>query len=729
MITLGRLREMSREASVEGGRCDPGLAELLYVWARRDPEGELSGLLEGTGMDPASMAAALAPLRSAPSEQDRRFLTACILGAEGAVTGQHLLRGLCATPAHPTARALIAAGLDLEKLTDRLREKRRTAPCLLKVHGISASTEGAAILEYGRDLTQLAREGRFDHLCDRPGEVDLLETSLLQLEKPNCVITGEAGCGKTVLARLLARRIARGEVHPRLRGARIYEVYMGKLVAGTKYRGDFEARVKALIDAVEAIDGAILFIDEMHTLWGAGRAEGAPLDAANMLKPVLCDGETRVIGATTTGEYQQYIACDPALARRFREIRLSPPDAELLFQMARSQADRLAEYHGVSMDDAVVRRAIELTDRYVAAGSQPDKTRDLLDSTSVTVSRTGAREVTETDLLAVLSRQTGLSITKLTGEDRAQLRNLAAGMKKRVIGQDRAVDIVCRALIQRRQGLGPERRNLGVFLFCGSTGVGKTELARTIADVFFPADRALLHLDMGEYSSPSAVNKLLGAPAGYVGFEKEGTLVRHLHRRADGVILFDEIEKAHDEVKAALLALLDEGRIHSGQGEVLSTRQCAIVLTTNSLAPPDLKTGTMGFGKSAAKPDAHELLSKYFSQEFLGRMDEIVLFDTLGPEQLREIAKLRIREAAQRLSRRGVRLVYDAKRAADHVLAGLENPDGGARAVAGLVEKRLVQPLARALLNSETEGEVRVELDDAFFAGGPPAITSVVDES
>lgn len=578
------------------------------------------------------------------------------------------------------------------------------------------------ILQYGRDLTTLAAEGRFDGLCDRPREINRLEKILQRMQKRNCVLTGEAGAGKTALVELLSRRIARGEVAPPLMGLRVHEIRMGELVAGTKYRGQFEERVKGLLDTVERSEHTILFIDETHLLWGAGRAEGAPMDAANMFKPVLARGKVRVIGATTIEEYDRHIAQDPALARRFQEIRLDPADPELVFQMVRAQADQLAEYHHVLISDQTIRHAVELTDRHLAARSQPDKARDLLDDTCVTVSSRGASEICDTDLLEVLSEKTRLPITQLTEKDREQLRELPAKLKERIIGQDHAVKTVSARITQRRQGFNPGHRNLGAFLFAGSTGVGKTELARAIAEVFFQDTKALLHLDMAEYCLPTAIHKLLGAPAGYVGSEKEGMLPKWLRSRGSGVILFDEIEKAHEDVWFLLLSLLDEGRIHSGRGEPFDTRQCVVILTTNVLTSDDLQAGTLGFTMSKAKPDPVELLARHFPREFLARLDEAILFNAFSRQDMRTIAALRIAEAIGALRGRGLRIVCNEIELVDYVVARLENTGTGARGIAALVEKEVIHPISAALLNRSESKGIRIKLNGGFSADGSVVI-------
>jgi len=723
-ITYQQLRILAR---AESGEAEPNLAHLLLAWATRDPGDELSALLDGTGLDTTSIRVPLQDAITACLEPDRSLLLDCLRAARRRPTGRDLLRYLCDAPEYVLTRHLVEAGLVLDRLRERLTEP---PPSVLAEHGIRVDTEGGAIKEFARDLTELAEDGQFDGLSDRPVEIARIAKILMRMEKRNCALTGDAGTGKTALVELLARRIVRGEVPEPLRGLRIYEVRLGELVAGTQYRGTFEERVKGLIEALEKSPRAVLFVDELHLLWGAGRAEGAPMDASNMFKPVLARGKLRVIGATTTEEYNRYIAQDDALSRRFEEVRLQAPKSELVFQMVRARAKALAEHHGVKISDDVIRRAIELTERHQPARSQPDKTRDLLDDTCVSVGLRGDGQVSEHDLLETLSESTGLPIAELTGEDRTRLRELPAALKQRIIGQDAAVDCVANIVMKQRQNLGPEQRNLGAFLFGGSTGVGKTELARQLAAALFHDEKkALLHLDMAEYNLPSAVTKLVGASAGYIGHEKDGALIRWLHTRGSGVILFDEIEKAHPEVRTLLLGLLDEGRIHSAKGRAYDTRQCIVILTTNALTPDDLGETRMGFGREAIKPDPIPILSRHFPQEFLARLDEIVIFNALGPDELRQIATLRINEAVARLERNGVHLVYEPARLIDHLLEGQGGAESGARGIAGAVEKKVVQPIATAKVYWDGDGAVEVELDEAFFSEGRVTLRQVEPES
>ena len=414
------------------------------------------------------------------------------------------------------------------------------------------------------------------------------------------------------------------------------------------------------------------------------------------------------------------------MARRFQVIRLAEPDAATVLAMVQSQVAVLARHHGLAIPEALIRQAIALTERHLPNRHQPDKTINLLDSAAVAARRRAATQLDGEDLLTTLARFTGTPIGVLTGEDRSALRHLAQALKARVIGQDAAIERVVAALVHRRLELGNAERPLGVFLFAGDTGVGKTELARAIAAAFLGDARKLVHLDLGEYSGPGAVHQLIGAPAGYLGSDEEGALIQGLQTHPSAVLLFDEIEKASPEVHQLLLGLLDNGRLTSAHGEPFSARQCVIVLTTNALTAQDLERLPMGFSTDKAPAaDAAELLGKTFPREFLGRFDEIVPFRRLTPQDLRAILKLRLAEAEERLARKGLRLRYAEERLLEHLLAHLERDRSGARGLARLLERHLLQPLALALLEAEPGGETWVELGEAFYAQGTVTVAGV----
>jgi ATP-dependent Clp protease ATP-binding subunit ClpA len=713
MITLTELNSLAGEVFPGS---DATLPRVLAAWAMRDPDGELSGLLAVANYSVQRFAAVMEPLITQPAQEDADLYTACVRSiGRPPFLGWHLLVALCATPEHRIRQALIRDGLDMDALGRALLERKpKPAPTVLEEMASRERPEESVLDRYGRELTSLAVKGAFDDLCDRSAEVDRLVDVLLKKQKGNGVLTGPAGVGKTALVELLARCIVRRGVPAVLQAARVFEISMGKLLAGTIYRGQFEQRLQDVVDAIMGIKGAILFIDEMHLIWGAGRAEGAPMDAANMLKPFLARGDIHLIGATTVEEYHQYIARDAALARRFEEIRLNEPDAALVRDMVARQATALSKHHRVAISDEVVAEAIALTDRYLPNRWQPDKSIDLLDASAVRVVRTGGQRLGRDDLLETLARQTGRPVAALADSDRAGLRDLAGNLKSQIIGQDDAIDKVVRTLIFRRQDLGSVERNLGTFLFAGESGVGKTELARSIARQFFGDDKALLHLDLAEYNEAGSVNRLIGSPPGFVGSEREGILVGWLHARPSGVILFDEIEKAHPDIHELLLGLLDNGRIRSARGEHLDTRQCVIVVTTNALTAEMMDRSPLGFTQAADRPHPVDILSKHFPVEFLNRFDELILFNPLGPKELRQILRLRLGEALARVTGKGICLEYDEAKLLDELLAELAGQKSNARGVARLLERRVMQPLSMVLLDRGQAEPSTVSLDELF---------------
>jgi ATP-dependent Clp protease ATP-binding subunit ClpC len=719
MITLYELKKLCNETYPEKPLT---LVLLLLVWGTTSGKDELALLLKGTGLSIDGFVRTLMPYRDADAEEDEdeELLTSCLLTVtEGPLYGVHLLHVLTDTPENRLHKDLVRAGLDVLLLKKNIEVHLAAGKGVLAAHGIEMKNLANPLLQYGRELTLLAAQGEFDALCDRPEEIDRLLEVLLRKQKANPAITGPAGVGKTALVELLARFLVRDENVPApLRWTKLYEVSMGSLVAGTKYRGDFEERMHDIIMAIQEQKPAILFIDEMHLIWGAGRAEGVITDAANILKPFLGRGSIRVIGATTVEEYHRYIAQDNALARRFQEVRLSEPDVKLTTTMVQSQTEALKAHHHVSIPAAVVHEAIRLTDRHLPGRFQPDKSVDLIDSTCVNVVREGKEEMTVNDLLNTLSRQTGRPISSLTSDIRSELRNLGTELKKRIVGQDEAVKKVVATFIHRRLDLGPEEKNLGSFLFAGQTGVGKTELSRCIAGIFFNKRNPLLIVDCAEFSQGGAVNKLIGSPAGYVGSEKDGVLAEWLHTTGSGVILFDEIEKAHPDIHKLILGLLDNGRIMSSKGERLDCRQCVIILTTNALKTEDICRENIGFVQSASKPEITELLMDHFPMELLARLDEQILFNPLGDMELKQIILMRIEEAKERMKKQGITLLYDNDAASDYLLVFLKKNKTGARGVERLIEKKILEPVSHAFLFYEGNGGSEVVLGDEFYTAG-----------
>ena len=715
---MTKLQDLRKIAEKMFPGIQTGLGHLMVSWAVADPEGELQRLLTGSGIDIEGFERSLRPYLKKPATEDRNLLIDCIKNVSGEeVKGAHLLKMLCEAPGNRLTRSLISSGMDFKRVLDNIRSVEKDKTSLSKI-GIQVVHEASGIVKYGRDLTTQAAEGAFDELCSRPNEIDRLMDVLLRKRKGNPVLTGPAGVGKTALVELLAVEIVKKR-HPLFMDFRIFEISMGKMVAGTKYRGDFEARFENVLREITEAAPAIMFIDEIHLLAGAGRAEGVNTDGANLIKPFLARDKFRLIGATTSAEYHRYIVRDEALARRFQEIKLKDPNPEILLKMAIGHARVLSSHHGIEINENAIKKAIELTDRHIVNRHQPDKTIDLLDSAAVSARRKGFTILEADDLLNTLARITGIPVGTLTGDDKRLLKNLRNSLRSRIIGQNDAIDKVVARLVQQRMDVGSSDRPAGVFLFAGDTGVGKTELARSLAATFFGDERRLIHLDLAEYPGPGGVHKLIGAPSGFLGSEEAGILIKGLQVHPSCVILFDEIEKASSEVHNVLLGLLDNGRITSSTGELMDARQCVIIMTTNAVSSKDLSKQPLGFGDHAGKsPDPFEILKKTFPSEFLGRMDEIIPFRQLMKDDFKKILKLRINEAIQRLYGKGIRLEFDEARLTDHLLKDLETERTGARGISRLLERKLLQPLAMALLQDKDGQETKVELRDKFYENG-----------
>lgn len=717
MITISELRAIASN-KYQGETI--GFSRILSVWCDENPENELSGYLQNTGLTIQIMAQTLEQFND---DSGKELLIQCITSVTGeSVKGVHLLQTICDNKEHKITAALIGAGLDCKILSENIKDSinGKTVFSTISTNidveiDTSEGEQSSVLLKYGRDLTALAHEGNFDELCDRPEEIERLLDVILRKRKGNPVLTGAAGIGKTALVELLASKII--EQQSPLNNYKLFEISMGKLVAGTKYRGEFESRFEAIMSELEQSSPALLFIDEVHLLFGAGRAEGAAMDAANLLKPYLARDDLKVIGATTSAEYQRYIVSDKALARRFQEIKLEEPNGEMLLNMVKQQAISLSKHHQVEISGKVIEKAIELTDKHLPNRQQPDKTIDLLDSAAVVTRREDKDIVAFGQLLSTLAKITGTSVGVLSGEDRSSLRNLANALKKRVVGQEQAIEKVVSGIVHRKMDIGQTDRPLGVFLLAGSTGVGKTELSKAVAAEFFGNEKKIVHIDLGEHSGPGAVNSIIGAPNGYIGSENDGVLIKGIQDHNSCVIVLDEIEKAHPDVHRLLLGLLDNGRISSGKGELYDARQCAIFLTTNALTDADIDKPSMGF-HNAAEKDPLEMLSDTFPKEFLGRMDEVILFNSLKTKDLRNILKLRLQEADIRLSNKGICLKYDEKTMLDHLLNNLTKDKTGARGIARLLERKLLQPLAMALLDSEADKIQIIELGAEYFSDG-----------
>ncbi|XP_037442267.1 chaperone protein ClpB1-like [Triticum dicoccoides] len=549
---------------------------------------------------------------------------------------------------------------------------------------------------YGRDLTALAvTAGEADPVVGRDDEIDRVVRILCRRTKNCAALVGAAGVGKTAVAEGLAQRIAEGKVPKQLAGARLVELDLAAMVAGTRWRGMFEERMKNVISSAEASNGKIiLFIDEMHTLVGAGDYQRRN-DAANMLKPALARGRIRCVGATTFDEYRKHIEKDPALERRFQKVHVDEPSEQATIGILRGLKQRYEEHHGLQIQDAAIVAAAQLAGRYVTGRQFPDKGIDLIDE-ACTSSLEGSEMIVGPDHIAqVVSRWTGIPIATLDQDEKVKLVHLAHRLHERVVGQYEAVNLVADAVLCSRAGLDHPGQPIGSFLFVGLTGVGKTELAKALAEQLFDEEKMLIRFDMSEYVSPGSVLRLVGAPPSYLGYEEGGQLTEKVRRRPYSVILFDEVEKAHHSVLNVLLQLLDDGVVTDGKGR-----------NVREYFKPELLNRL-----------SEVVVRKYFKPELLNRLSEIVIFEPLSHHQLKEIVNIQMKEIIVRVASKGISLVLkDA--ALDVILSESYNLMYGARPIKRWVEKNIITIICQMLVNGEADEDSIITIDAAMDKKG-----------
>ena len=647
---------------------------------------------------------------------------------------EHLLLGLLKEGEGVASQVLIKLGADLGKVRQTVIELlsgyQRNSDDGRESVGVGASSTGSgqtnsAILEqFGRNLTQAARENKLDPVIGRRTEMQRVMQILSRRTKNNPVLVGEPGVGKTAVVEGLAQAIVAGDVPETIKDKQIYSLDMGALVAGSRYRGDFEERLKKILKEIRTRGDIILFIDEIHTLVGAGAAEGS-IDASQMLKPMLARGELQTIGATTSDEYRKYIEKDAALERRFQPVKVDEPSVEETVGILKGLRDRYEAHHRVIITDAAIQAAAELADRYVSDRFLPDKAIDLMDEAGARLrisrmtappelreldekiaevkrnkesaiddqdfekaaalrdeeqklteerkqkesswrdgSRDSIAEVTEDDIAEVLAMSTGIPVFKLTQTESAKLLKMEDELHKRVIGQDAAVKALAQSIRRTRSGLKDPKRPGGSFIFAGPTGVGKTELAKALAEFLFGDEDALIQLDMSEFSEKHTSSRLFGAPPGYVGYDEGGELTEKVRRRPFSVVLFDEVEKAHPDIFNSLLQILEEGRLTDSQGRKVDFKNTVIIMTTN-LGTRDINKGVLtGFQSSEnithdysrMKAKVNEELKQHFRPEFLNRVDEVVVFPPLDKEQIKQIVDLMIANLAKRMEAQDMKL-------------------------------------------------------------------------
>jgi len=566
---------------------------------------------------------------------------------------------------------------------------------------------GASLEQYAVNLNQMAREGRIDPLIGRAAELERVAQVLCRRRKNNPLLVGEAGVGKTAIVEGLARMIVQGEAPEALAASTIYSLDLGSLVAGSKYRGDFEKRLKGVLGELERKPGAILFIDEIHTIIGAGSASGGAMDASNLIKPALAKG-LRCIGSTTHQEFRQIFEKDAALTRRFQKIDVPEPSAEEALAILKGLRAGFEAHHAVSYTDAALEAAVRYSERYIHDRHLPDKAIDVIDEAGARARLAGQRGavIDEAEIEDVVARMARIPAQQVSSTDRDILRNLDRNLRMVVYGQDAAVDQLVTSIKLARSGLRSADKPIGAFLFAGPTGVGKTEVARQLARLL---GIGLLRFDMSEYMERHAVSRLIGAPPGYVGHESGGLLTEAVNKQPHAVLLLDEIEKAHPDLFNVLLQVMDRGKLTDANGREVDFRHVILIMTSNAGAQESARA-SVGFTRQDHSGDALEVIKRSFSPEFRNRLDAIILFNPLSERDIAQVVDKMLLELEHQLEEKGVHMLVSE--AARRWLAEKGyDPQMGARPMTRLIQEQIKRPLAEELLFGELVdgGEVRVE--------------------
>ena len=704
---------------------------------------------------------------------------------------EHVLLGLLREQEGVAAQVLMNLGLKLEEVReevlsllghgaeggemgDRPGSGERSSESSGKS---SKSSRTPALDSFGRDLTELARQGKLDPVIGREKEIERAVQILCRRTKNNPVLLGEAGVGKTAIVEGFAQRVVDGAVPELLSDRRIVVLDLAMMVAGTKYRGQFEERIKAVMNEVRRDQKTILFIDELHTLVGAGGAEGA-IDASNVLKPALSRGEIQCIGATTLDEYRKYIEKDSALERRFQTVMIEPSTKEEAVEILKGLRDRYEAHHRVNITDDALEAAVEYSDRYITGRCLPDKAIDVIDEAGARVrlkamtappdlkeigedierlikekeeavanqdferaaqlrdqadklkkkkqnltrdwrekSREADGVVDEGVIAEVVSKITGIPLTRMSTEDSKRLMEMEQALHARVVSQEEAIKAISKAVRRSRSGLKDPKRPTGSFVFAGPTGVGKTLLAKALAEFMFGDEDALIQIDMSEYMEKHNVSRLIGAPPGYVGYEEGGQLTEKIRRRPYAVVLLDEIEKAHPDVFNMLLQVMEEGRLTDSFGRNIDFRNVIMIMTTNLGAEAIKNESAFGFQKpeddgayEGMKKRVMEQIEKFFRPEFLNRLDDTIIFRHLTVEDLKDVVEMELKKVRERLSERGLELILTDE-SKQYIIKKGSNTDYGARPLRRSIERYIEDPLSEELLRGEFEGKDTITVD------------------
>ena len=626
-----------------------------------------------------------------------------------AVGTEHLFIAMLHDTDGIASKAVFALGADPieleEMLLDSMGDDRFALEDLLSQPVSGTDT----VSKYTRDLTAMAANGKLDPVIGRENELKRIMQILCRKTKNDPCLIGEPGVGKTAIVEALAQRITDGKVPRFLRGRRLLALDLASVVAGTKYRGEFEERMKLILDELYAHPEILLFIDEFHTLIGAGGAEGS-LDAANILKPALSRGEVQIIGATTLEEYKKHIEKDAALTRRFQSVLVEAPGEDETLEILKGRRVIFERHHNVTIDDEALQAAVSLSKRYLTDRVWPEKALDLIDEAGAAARLNAPTEdtvaVSKEDMAKTVALWTGIPLEQLSREEGSQLLDLESDLHKRVIGQEEAISALSRAIRRSRVGLKDPRRPIGSFLFLGPTGVGKTELTKALAASLFGDETSLVRIDMSEYMEKHSVSKIIGSPPGYVGFEEGGQLSEKIRRHPYSVILFDEIEKAHPDVFHILLQILDEGRLTDAQGKTVDFRNTVIVMTSNAGAERIVEPRSLGFTAAndaeadyqRMKGNVMEEVKRLFRPEFLNRIDEIIVFHSLTRDDISRILDLQLADIERRLSdthRLTIRLEESAR---NYFISKGYQPKYGARPLKRLLQNDLEDLLAEEIL-------------------------------